>query len=291
MEDHSDRRIFMRKIAIIGSGFVGASISFALTFSRLVDEIILIDIDKEHAIGEAMDINPGIGALSSVVVRAGDYKDLSDCDVIVITAGKARKPGQSRNDLKMENEKIFDSILNQLAPYYRNSFLIIVTNPVDYLTGYVAKKGFVPKNKLCGTGCLLDCARWTSALSSYFHVKNEAIQMYVTGIHGDNQKPLWERTRIEGLPIEKYCRIRGIPWNDEIIALISDKVRDMGAEIIARKGKTQYGISSVVLHLIHLLAKDYRTTVSVGNVWDFDPDHVQSSLVRIGKMEVVPQPE
>ena len=141
------------KITIIGSGYVGAAIGYALTYIENIDKIILIDLQLQASEGEALDINHGISEISTTEVEVGTYEDCKDSDIIIITAGKNRKPGQARKDLLEENREIIDEIMGHLKEVYQNSFVILVSNPVDLLTEFVAKQKLIPENQLCGTGC------------------------------------------------------------------------------------------------------------------------------------------
>lgn len=270
------------KVVIIGSGCVGSAIGYALAFSKNIEEVVLIDINETLAEGEAMDINSGSNYAGDVVVRAGSYADCRDSSVIVIAAGVNRKPGQTRDDLLEVNSGIVSDILSKLRPFYCNAFVIVVTNPVDALTEFVKTAEFIPDNKLCGTGCMLDSARWVTELAKYLNIKNSRIQAYAAGKHGSGQYLLWEHTRIDGISVDEFCRNRGIEWNEGVKKRLQDVVTNMGTEIISKKGKTQYGIAFVVSYLVNALLQETETLVSVGNVLDNSKSNVISTLAYIG---------
>ncbi|MCD8051931.1 MAG: hypothetical protein LUE89_09675 [Clostridiales bacterium] len=251
------------KVTIIGSGGVGSAIGYALNFIPSVNMIVFVDLNIRAADGEALDIGHGIGALSTASVRAGDYEDCRNSDVIIITAGFSRQVGQTRDDLLERNQKVMDSVLAQLRPFYTDSFVIVVSNPVDYLTGYVSRQGFIPAEKLCGTGCMLDTSRWISELAKYLNVKCSRVHAYSVGKHGSGQRLLWPLVTVDGQPIDDFCREQGISWNSDIKAWLEDKVTEMGADIIAKKGRTQYGIATVAAYLVQLLLGEDMTLVSV----------------------------
>lgn len=274
----------MSKVVIVGSGFVGSSIAFATVIRNVVDEVILIDCNKELAYGEVMDISHGIGNFSTTEIRIGDYEDCRDCDIIVVTAGTNRKVGQTRDDLFENNKKIMDSVMNSIKPYYNNSFVLIVSNPVDHLTEYVAEKGFISMNKLCSSGCWLDTSRWISELSNYLKVSIDRIEAYSLGKHGSSQYLLWEKAFVDGIHIDEFCKKNDITWNEDVKQELYRKVTVMGEEIIARKGKTQFGIATSVSHLIECLKNPEYTVVSVGNM--FDSEECLSSLVKMGNYEI-----
>lgn len=270
------------KVVIIGSGCVGSTIGYALVFSKSVEEVVLLDINETLAEGEAMDINSGSNYAGDVVVRAGSYADCVDSSVIVIAAGINRKPEQTRDDLLEVNSGIVSDILNQLRPFYRDAFVIVVTNPVDALTEFVKNAEFIPGNKLCGTGCMLDSARWVTELAKYLNVKNSRIQAYAAGKHGSGQYLLWDYARVDGIPVDEFCRSNGIEWNEAVKKRLQDTVTNMGTEIISKKGRTQYGIASVVSFLVNALLQETEVLVSVGNVLDDAKSNVISTLVYIG---------
>lgn len=274
----------MKKISIIGSGFVGSTIGYAITLRNLADEVVLIDVNRELAEGEALDISHGIGCFGGTKIRVGEYRDCGDSEIIIITAGINRKVGQSREDLLDSNKHIMDSILDSIQPWYKDSLVMIVSNPVDVLTGYAAKRGFIPANKICGTGCMLDTSRWVSELGKYLNVTVDRIRAYAVGVHGSNQRMLWDRAVVDGMPVEEFCRKSDIPWDESIRNCLHEKVTDMGAEIISRKGKTQFGIATAVAYIVECMGQTGYTLVSLGNV--LYSEKACSDLVLIGKYEV-----
>jgi L-lactate dehydrogenase len=276
----------MRRLVIVGSGFVGATSAYAIALQGLADEIFLIDLNQSLAKGEAMDINDGSSAFGGSKILVGDYKDCAGSDVIVITAGVGRKPGQSREELLETNEKIIDAVLGEIKPYYTGSFVLVVSNPVDELTTYAAGKRFIKRNKICGTGCMLDTFRWIHVLGEYLQVSTRKITAYAVGKHGSGQRVLWDLVRVDGKPVAKYCREENIEWNLAVQNSLHEKVTEMGAEIISRKGKTQFGIAATVAYIIRCLCcKDY-TLVSVGSL--LYSDKCSSDLVYMGDYQIAP---
>ena len=243
-----------KRLVIIGTGAVGSAIAWTLAIHKSAEEIILIDQIHPLAEGEAMDMQNAAPLISAVTIRIGDYTDCAGADCIIITAGRSRHEGESRNDLLEGNRSIMLSILNKLAPYYMGCYLIVVSNPVDALTYLVANYFKDYSNKIIGTGTLLDSARLRVAMAEYLRVSIEDISTYVIGEHGEHQMPLWNMTTVEQLPIDEYCEMHRIPWNMEIRAGFSLRIRDMGREIISKKGKTQYGISACVANLVEYLS-------------------------------------
>lgn len=275
-----------KKVVIIGSGCVGSSIAFALLFRNDIKEIVMLDINERLVDAEVLDLRSGLGNISDAKIRGGSYSDCMDCDAIIITAGKSRAVGQKREDLWEENSKIIKSIADSIRPVYRNSFVIVVSNPVDEITQLIADQNIIPQDKLCGTGCMLDTFRWIFSLADYCNVRSTQISAYSIGKHGDGQKILWDRVKINDLQIEEYCKKEQIEWNDEVKQKLQNEVTNVGMEIISRKGRTQYGIAKVVVYLIDKLFDTQKTVVSLDTNLGSISDGVTSKLVYIGQGEM-----
>ena len=229
-----------RKVAIIGAGFVGASIAYALTIRKLAREIVLIDIHEEKTIGEALDIQHGIPDMGISSVKAGNYEDCKDCDLIIITAGRNRKPGETRLDLIAGNSAILKNVVDQMKPHYTKGVIMIVSNPVDVLVYQCTKWMGLPNGMVFGT---------------------------IVGEHGDAQIPIWSRVSIAGVPIQEYCENVGLRWGENIRKDISDKVREMGATIIKGKGRTHYGIATCVCYLAEAVLNQRLTIAPVSTMF------------------------
>ncbi len=254
------------KIAIIGSGFVGASTAFALSQKQLANEMVLIDAFKEKAEGEAMDINHGLSFLGQMSVYAGDYSDCADCDVIVITAGANRKPGETRIDLAKKNVTIAKEITTNIMKYYTRGVILVVANPVDILTYKISKWSGLPEGMVLGSGTVLDSSRFRYLLSQKLDVDVRNVHGYIIGEHGDSQLPLWSATHIAGKNISEFFedgsnRIT----NADIQAIITD-IKSAGAEIIKRKGATYYAIAVSINTIIESLLKNQNTIRTVSTV-------------------------
>lgn len=263
----NDFEILKRKVAIIGSGFVGSSIAYALTIRRLAREIVLIDIDEKKSEGEALDIQHGIPDMGISSVRAGGYEDCRDCDLIIITAGRNRKPGETRLDLIAGNTDILKNVVDQLKKYYTRGVIMMVSNPVDVLVWKCAEWMNLPNGMVFGTGCVLDTSRLTRLIADYTRLNTEVVKTTIVGEHGDAQIPIWSRTAIAGVPIEEYCENVGLDWNEEVKNELSARVRTMGAEIIADKGKTHYGIATCVCYLAQAVLNQRLTIAPVSTVF------------------------
>lgn len=255
----------MKKVAIIGVGFVGSSIAYALAIRTLPCEIVLIDADRVKAEGEAEDIQHGIPAMGLSSVRAGDYADCADCDLIIITAGRNRRPGETRLNLIDDNSAIMRSVVDQIKPHYTRGVIMVVCNPVDLMVDLCAKWMELPDGMVFGTGCLLDTSRLVQIMSGYLGLSPFAIQGFVAGEHGDSQVPVWSKMTVGGLPVAEYCESKGLPWTDEVREEIRERVKTMGGRIIKAKGKTHYGIATCVCALADAVLNDHPTLVCVSS--------------------------
>ena len=252
-----------RKVAIVGAGYVGASIAYALALRDGANKIVLIDVDEEKAKGEAWDIRHGIPSMGTVNLYAGSYTDIKDCDLIIITAGRGRKPGESRLDLTNENVKIMHSVIREVKKYYTQGIILVISNPVDILTHKAAEWMDLSNGMVFGTGCVLDTSRFIRCISDYVGISTGVISGYIIGEHGDKQVPLWSRVSVGAIPIEEYCNNLNIPWNEEIRDQIVEKTKKMGGEIICRKGRTHYGIATCVCYLADAILNQRPTIASV----------------------------
>lgn len=252
-----------RKVAIVGAGFVGSSIAYALTVRDLASEIYLIDVDTEKAAGEALDIQHGIPYMGTSSVRAGDYSDCKNCDLIIITAGRNRRPGETRLDMIADNIGIMKSVIDQIKENYTHGVIMVVSNPVDILTYKAAEWMDLPNGRVFGTGCILDTSRFIRAVADYTDINIEAIKCNIVGEHGDSQFPLWSRLSIAGIPMEEYCENVGLEWGDKQKQILYDKVVNMGARIISSKGRTHYGIATCVCSLADAVLNQRLTIAPV----------------------------
>lgn len=252
-----------RKVAIIGAGFVGSSIAYALALRDVAREIVLIDIDHEKAKGEADDIRHGIPAMGTADLYAGDYEDCVDCDLIIITAGRGRKPGETRLDLANENTKIMKNVVTSLKPYYTRGVILIVSNPVDILTFKCAQWMDLPTGMVFGTGCMLDTSRLVRNIADYLRISTGVINAHVIGEHGDSQIPIWSKITVAGIPIDEFCKDTGVQWDGNVKAALNEKTKCMGAAIIKAKEKTHYGIATCVCYLADAILNQRPTVESV----------------------------
>ncbi len=252
-----------RKVAIIGSGFVGASIAYALTIRDLASEIVLVDIEKNKAHGEALDIQHGIAYMGTSSVREGDYPDCKNCDLIIITAGRNRRVGEDRLDMIADNIVTMKDVVREIEKYYTHGAIMVVSNPVDVLTYKCAEWLGLPNGKVFGTGCVLDTSRLVRSIADYTNLNTEVIKCNIVGEHGTTQFPVWSRLSIAGVPMDEYCENMGLAWSDEQKNALYDQVLNMGSTIIKAKGKTHYGIATCVCSLADAVLNQRLTVAPV----------------------------
>lgn len=255
-----------RKVAIIGAGYVGSSIAYALAIKDIAREIVLIDINQEKTDGEAKDIRHGLPGMGTADLYAGDYSDCADCDLIVVTAGRGRKPGESRIDLTNDNVKIMRSVIYSIRQYYTRGVILIISNPVDILTYKAAEWMDLPNGMVFGSGNLLDSSRFVRTVADYVGLSTGVINGYVIGEHGDGQVPVWSHVTVGGIPISEYCADVGLMWNEDVRTELAEKTKRMGAEIIAEKGRTHYGIATCVCQIADAIINQKPTIASVSSV-------------------------
>ena len=255
-----------RKVAIIGTGNVGASIAYALTIRNLAREIVLIDKDEDRAIGEALDIQHGIPYMGVSTVYSGTYEDCGNCDLIIITAGRNRRVGETRLDLANENIEIIKDVVDKIKPHFNRGVILMVANPVDVLTYKCAELMELPDGRVFGTGNILDTSRLVRLVADYTGLNTEMIKANIVGEHGDGQIPIWSMLSIAGVPIKEYCANVGLEWNSQIRIGMEEKVRGLGAEIIAGKGKTHYGIATCVCYIADAILNQRLTIAPVTSV-------------------------
>ena len=255
------------KVTIIGAGSVGATIAYTLSGQDIASELVLIDINKEKVEGEVMDIEQGTCFRDPISIIAGDYKDAKDSDIVIITSGMPRKPGQTRIELTQTNVNILKEITPEIVKAAPNALYIIVSNPVDIMTYVFTKISGLPENQIIGSGTILDSARLRCGLSEHFQVAQRNIHAYVFGEHGDASFIPWSAARISGVTVDEYYDM--LPeLGKDVKPLDKDEmltyVQKSGGQIIANKGATFYAVTRGVVRLCGFLlsASDSITTVS-----------------------------
>lgn len=255
------------KITIIGAGSVGATIAYTLSGQDIASEIVLIDINKEKVAGEVMDIEQGTCFRDPISIIAGEYEDAKDSDIVIITSGIARKPGQTRIELTQTNVNILKSITPEIVKAAPNALYIIVSNPVDIMTYVFTKISGLPENQIIGSGTILDTARLKCALSEHFKVAQKNIHAYVFGEHGDTSFIPWSSAYISGVSVDEFTDLmnaQGRKVEKVDREWILEYVQKSGGKIIANKGATFYAVATSVCKLCArlLASSDSITTVS-----------------------------
>ncbi len=275
----------MSKISIIGAGSVGATIANDLMIQGIASEIVLVDVNKKKAVGEALDIYQGAPFCAPAIVRAGDYPDVADSNIIVITCGVARKPGMTRLDLAQTNVNILKDVASQVAQYAPNALYLIVANPVDVMTYVFHKISGIPEEHIIGSGTILDTSRLQSALAKRFHISPRNIHAHVYGEHGDSSFVPWSLAAIANNHIDDYPKFapdKTIEWNKDY-AEVEEYVRKSGAKVIENKGATFYAVAMSVCHLCKLLQNDAGAAATVSTMMhgEYGVDDVCLSTLTI----------
>ncbi len=253
------------KVVVVGAGYVGATFAYSLLQSGLASEIVLIDANRAKAEGEAMDLNHAVPLARPVRIWAGDYTDCAGAAVTVVTAGSAQRPGETRLDLTARNVEIFRSIIPQIAQNNPNGILLIATNPVDVLTYASWKLSGLPRERVIGSGTILDTARFRYLLSQYFQVDARSVHAYIIGEHGDSEVPVWSLANIAGMHLPVYCRQNNMHCVDADLQDIFQQTRDAAYHIIERKGATYYAIGMGLLRIVEAILRDQSTVLSVSS--------------------------
>ena len=259
----------MNKISIIGTGSVGSTIAYTLTVMGLASEIVMIDINSEKALGEALDIRQGTPFCNACSVYAGDYRDSADSDIVILTSGIARKPGQTRLELAQTNVNITKSIIPEITKYAPDAVYIIVSNPVDVLTYTFHKFSDIPESHIIGSGTILDTARLRARLSEYYDINQSNVHAYVFGEHGDSSFIPWSIANISNVPIKDCASLittPGIERPELDPEEVEQYVRKSGGRVIARKGATFYAVSVSVCHICKCLLGGLDTTMTVSTM-------------------------
>ncbi|WP_312651168.1 L-lactate dehydrogenase [Proteiniclasticum sp.] len=257
------------KISIIGAGFVGATTTYALMLGGLCEELVIVDINKDKAIGEAMDISHGAAFVKPVKVISGTYEDTKDSDIVIITAGAAQKPGESRLDLVNKNISIFKSLIPEIVKYSPDSILLVVSNPVDILSYVTYKLSGFPRERVIGSGTVLDTSRFRTLLAEYLDVDARSIHGYIIGEHGDSEIAAWSLTNIAGVNLEEYVRITEQGKGDlSFMEYIPMSVKNAAYEMINTKGYTNYAIALAVRRICEAITGDEKAILTVSSLMD-----------------------
>ena len=258
----------MNKVTVIGTGSVGSTICYTLTVMGIASEIVMIDINGEKAIGEALDIMQGVAFSNPTTIYAGGYEDAVGSDIVIITSGVARKEGQSRLDLAQTNVNILKSIAGEIVKYAPDATYIIVSNPVDIMTYAFCKYTNIPRERIIGSGTILDTSRLRTRIAEYYSVNQQNVHAYVLGEHGDSSFVPWSVANISNVPVEDYkdAVLNSKDYPEINKEEVEEYVRKSGANVIQRKGATFYAVSMSVCHLCKCLLSGIDTTLTISTM-------------------------
>ena len=258
--------INFRKAVMVGCGFVGSASVFALMQSGLFSEIAMIDADMDKAEGEAMDISHGIPFAKHMRVYAGDYDDVRDAGIVIVTAGANQKPDETRLDLVHKNVGIFKSIIPEIASRDFKGILLVVANPVDILTAVAQKLSGLPENRVIGSGTVLDTGRLKTRLSEHLGVDSRSIHAFIIGEHGDSEIAAFSSANVSGIPLNDFCEMKGHFNHDESEKYIAEDVKNAAYEIIQRKKATYFGVAMAVKRICECIVRDEKSILPVSTM-------------------------
>ena len=261
-----DFMINFRKAVMVGCGFVGSASVFALMQSGLFSEIAMIDADMDKAEGEAMDISHGIPFAKHMRVYAGDYGDVRDAGIVIVTAGANQKPDETRLDLVHKNVGIFKSIIPEIASRDFKGILLVVANPVDILTAVAQKLSGLPENRVIGSGTVLDTGRLKTRLSEHLGVDSRSIHAFIIGEHGDSEIAAFSSANVSGIPLNNFCEMKGHFNHDESEKFIAEDVKNAAYEIIQRKRATYFGVAMAVKRICECIVRDEKSILPVSTM-------------------------
>jgi len=256
------------KICIIGAGQVGSTFAYALLMRGLASEIVLIDINRELAEGHAQDLSHGLPYVRPARIYAGDYADCTDADIVVITAGAAQKPGESRLDLTQRNVELFRRMIPDIARYNQQGMIIVVSNPVDILTYATIKFSGFTSHRVIGTGTTLDSARFRFLLSQHCRVDPRNVHAYIIGEHGDTEVPVWSLVHISGVQLDQFCQKCKRGCSMETKQQLFEQVRTAAYHLIEKKGASYHAIGLATLTIVESIVRDQNSILTISNYLD-----------------------
>ncbi|NLU40935.1 MAG: L-lactate dehydrogenase [Firmicutes bacterium] len=256
------------KVGVVGSGMVGSSFAYALIITGLATDIVLVDANRSLAEGHAMDLSHGVPFVREVEVIAGSYDDLAGSDIVVVTAGSAQKPGETRLDLIKRNVDVFKDIIPRIAEAAPHCILIIVTNPVDVMTHIAIKLSGFDSHRVIGTGTLLDSARFRYQLSRHCEIDPRNVHAYIIGEHGDSEVPVWSLANIAGMRLTEYCPACPRTCPNHVKEAIFDEVKNAAYHVIGKKGATHWAIGLAMESIVKAVVRDERSVMTVSTLLD-----------------------
>ena len=257
------------KVSIVGCGNVGMRYAYALIMKGLARSIVITDIDKERLEGEVVDLSHGAPYVSPVEITAGDYPDIKGSDLVVITAGKKQKPGQTRLALAKDNVEIYRQVVSQIVKYAPSAILLVATNPVDILSYAAYKFSSKPANEVIGSGTVLDTARCRFLLAQHCKIDPHNVHAYILGEHGNSESAIWSNATVGGVLFKSYCSMCGnshVCRQEEELEKIFSEVRDSAYKIIEKKGETSYGIGLSLVRITQAILHDENAVLPVSSL-------------------------
>lgn len=262
------REVFAVKIGIVGSGFVGSTTCYAMVIQGIGSEFVLIDIDRKLAEAHAQDILHATPFTHPAKIRAGSYEDLAGASIVVIAAGVAQKPGETRLQLLDRNAQVFEDIVPKICRYAEDAILLVATNPVDIMTQVATRISGLPPQRVIGSGTILDTARFRALLGEYLEVSPQSVHAYVLGEHGDSEVLVWSEARVGGVSVFDFAERMGKPITETVKRQIDEGVRFAAYKIIEGKGATYFGIGAGIARLARAILSDEKAMLTVSALND-----------------------
>ena len=251
------------KVVIVGAGFVGSTFAYSLLIRGLVSQIVIIDINKQRAEGEVMDLNHGLPFAYPTRIWAGDYPDCKDADIVVIAVDKGQRIEQSRLELAEGNFQVLKQIVPNVTRYNKDCILLVVTNPLDVMTYATLRLSGFAGNRVIGSGTILDTARLRYLLGEYLQVDPRNVHAYIIGEHGDSEVPVWSLANVAGIRLKDYCPLCNVPYNIDDFNDLFLKVRNAGYEIVKRKGRTFYAVALGMTKIVESILRNENAVLTV----------------------------
>ncbi len=268
MGDASEARVTPTRVAVVGTGNVGATYAYALVLSGLATEIVLINRNQADAEGEAMDLSHAVPLTNPMRIWAGDYADCAGAAITVLTAGAPQGEAESRLDLVEQNDAIFREIVPEVVRHNPSGILLVATNPVDVLTYAAGRLSGLPASKVIGSGTILDTARFRALLGERFGVDPRSVQADIVGEHGDSQVPVWSLASVAGVPLPAFADANAGGHDQAALDEIFRRTRDAGAAVAERKGATYYGVAAGLMRVTEAILRDQRSVLNVSSLID-----------------------
>ncbi|MCS7264518.1 MAG: L-lactate dehydrogenase [Armatimonadetes bacterium] len=256
------------KIGIVGSGFVGSTACYAMVIQGIGNEFVLVDIDRKLAEAHAQDILHSTPFTHPTKIRSGDYEDLEGANIVVIAAGVAQKPGETRLQLLERNAQVFEDVVPKIRKNAQDAILLIATNPVDIMTQVATRISGLPPERVIGSGTILDTARFRALLGEHLGVSPHSIHAYVLGEHGDSEVLIWSEARVGGVSVFDFAEGIGRPINEGVKRQIDEGVRFAAYKIIEGKGATYFGIGAGIARIARAILSDERAMLTVSALND-----------------------